>query len=329
MINIKREVLDSLLNQKNLLAFSGGVDSTALFFLLLENNINFDIAIVDYNIRIQSKEEVHYAKTISEKYNKKIYIKSANLENSNFEANARKTRYDFFEEIIKKENYQNLITAHQLNDKIEWFLMQMTKGAGLVELFGMDYITNKENYNIIRPLLDISKENLQNYLDRHNIKYFIDQSNFDSKYKRNHFRKEFANKLIKDYSSGISKTFEYLKNDINSLNKNKILLKKEELFIIENINDDNLNIKAIDKIIKQLGFIMTKSQRDEILKTKDLVLFHNISVVFCYNKIFISPYIQIKLDKKFKESCRVLKIPAKIRCYIYEKNLLEDIRKLL
>ena len=57
-------------NQKNLLAFSAGVDSVALFFLLLEQNISFDIAIVDYNLRAQSKDEISYAKELAFKYNK-------------------------------------------------------------------------------------------------------------------------------------------------------------------------------------------------------------------------------------------------------------------
>ena len=54
-------------NQKNLLAFSAGVDSSALFFLLLEQNIPFDIAIVNYNLRVQSKDEVFYAKNLASK----------------------------------------------------------------------------------------------------------------------------------------------------------------------------------------------------------------------------------------------------------------------
>lgn len=72
--------------KRNLLAFSAGIDSSALFFLLLEKNIPFDIAIVNYNVREQSKDEVEYAKQLANKYNKKIYIKDVKLENiSNFE----------------------------------------------------------------------------------------------------------------------------------------------------------------------------------------------------------------------------------------------------
>ena len=68
---LKNSSLEKLLNSKNLLAFSAGVDSTALFFILLQNNINFDIAIVNYNIRKQSKEEVEYAQELAHKHNLK------------------------------------------------------------------------------------------------------------------------------------------------------------------------------------------------------------------------------------------------------------------
>jgi tRNA(Ile)-lysidine synthase len=198
-------------NQKNLLAFSAGIDSAALFFLLLEQNISFDITIVDYNLRVQSKDEISYAKELALKYNKSIFIKDVKLENnSNFEKIARDIRYSFFEEIISENSYENLITAHQLNDKLEWFLMQLSKGAGLVELIGFNEFEEKNNYKIYKPLLNITKDALENFLKVNNHKYFIDESNFDEKYKRNFFRHNFSNPFLENFSSGVKKSFEYL-----------------------------------------------------------------------------------------------------------------------
>ena len=183
-------------NQKNLLAFSAGVDSCALFFLLLEQNISFDIAIVNYNVRIQAMQEVAYARGLALKYNKQIFIRDIKLENSsNFEKTARDIRYKFFEEIVLGNSYENLITAHQLNDKLEWFMMQLSKGAGLVELLGFNEFEEKENYKIYKPLLNTTKDELENYLKNNNYKYFVDKSNFDEKYKRNYFRHNFSNKF--------------------------------------------------------------------------------------------------------------------------------------
>ncbi len=316
-------------NQKNLLAFSAGVDSVALFFLLLEQNISFDIAIVDYNLRAQSKDEIAYANELALKYKKQIFIKNVNLENySNFEKTARDIRYSFFEEIILNEKYENLITAHQLNDKLEWFFMQLSKGAGLVELIGFNEFEQKENYKIYKPLLNITKEQLENYLKINNYKYFVDESNFDEKYKRNFFRHNFSNPFLENFSSGVKKSFEYLQNDLNSLNiQNEPIKKIEELEIFLNQKDDNLNIRTIDLSLKKRGFLISNAQRNEILKQKEITISHKINISILENYIWIAPNCSETIDKKSKEKYRTNKIPKNIRAYIFSKNI--DLKMLM
>ncbi|MDN5111549.1 tRNA lysidine(34) synthetase TilS [Aliarcobacter butzleri] len=314
---------------KNLLAFSAGVDSSALFFLLLKQNIPFDIAIVNYNVRVQSKDEVNYAKNLALKYNKQIYIKDIKLEStSNFEKTARDIRYKFFEEIIDENSYEVLITAHQLNDKLEWFLMQLTKGAGLVELIGFNEFEQKENYKVYKPLLEITKEELENFLKQENIKYFIDNSNFDEKYKRNYFRHNFSDKLLNDYSNGIKKSFKYLQDDINSLNIEITPIKNfNELEIYQNQKDNNLNIRIIDNSLKKRGFLLSSGQREEILKQKEITISHKINISIKEDLIWICPNVSSIMDKKFKETCRINKIPKNVRNYIYYKKI--DIKELV
>ena len=310
-------------NQKNLLAFSAGVDSSALFFLLLENNVPFDIAIVNYNLREQSKEEISYAKELSHTYKKEIFIYETKLDsNSNFEKNARDIRYAFFEKIIKEHHYANLITAHQLNDKLEWFMMQLSKGAGLVELIGFNEFEHKESYQIYKPLLNISKDELEKYLLENNHKYFVDQSNFDEKYKRNFFRHNFSDKLINNFSKGIKKSFEYLQKDLDSLNiQNKPLKKIKDLEIFLNQKDDNLNIRTIDLSLKRRGILLSFANRNEILKQKEISISNKINISINEDYIFIAPRVDIIMEKKFKESCRVAKIPKNIRSYIFSQNI--------
>ena len=314
---------------KNLLAFSAGVDSTALFFLLLKQNIPFDIAIVNYNVREQSKEELTYAKELANKYNKQIFIKEITLENlSNFEKKARDIRYSFFEEIINSNSYEILMTAHQLNDKLEWFLMQFTKGAGLFELIGFNEFEEKKNYKIYKPLLEISKSELEKYLKTNNIKYFTDDSNFDEKYKRNYFRKNFANQLVDEFKSGIKSSFNYLQKDIESLNvEHKPIKIFDELAIFKNMHNDNLNIRIIDNEIKKRGILLSSFQREEILKQKEITISHKINISINENYIWISPICSETMDKKFKEKCRINRIPKNIRSYIYSKKI--EIDKLI
>ena len=313
---------------KNLLAFSAGVDSSALFFLLLKQNIPFDIAIVNYNIREQSKNEIEYALNLAKEYKKEIFIKDVKLENSsNFEKNARDIRYIFFEQIIKENRYETLIIAHQLNDRLEWFLMQLSKGAGLVELFGIREFEEKKDYKIFRPLLNVSKDELENYLKENKIKYFIDSSNIDEKYKRNYFRHNFSDKFLNEFKSGIKNSFSFLEDDLNSLNlKLDPLITIEELEVFENLEDDNLNLRVIDKSLKRRGVLISKKQRDEIIKQKEITISHKINIAITQKYILIAPKVEMILPKEFKEVCRIQKIPQNMRAYIFSKDILKELK---
>ena len=301
----------------NLLAFSAGVDSTALFFILLDKKIDFDIAIVNYHKRKQVKKEIEYAKQLAKKYNKNIHIKDCYLDDSNFEAKARKCRYKFFEDLAKQYGYTDLYLAHQLNDKFEWFLMQFSKGAGLKELVSMPKIEKKEKFIIHRPLMEWSKKEILEYLKKNKIKYFVDESNFDTKYKRNYFRKTFANRFIDEFKDGVIRSFEYLEEDKNLLFKEDWQQEKDLYFFKK--QDSKIDIKKVDSILKKMGYLLSKSQRDEIIKTNfSIVIGGKIAIDSNKNTIFIAPYHTPIMDKKFKDKMRIQKVPPKIRGYIYK-----------
>ena len=304
--------------QKNLLAFSGGIDSTALFFLLIENDIPFDIAIVDYKIREQSKLEVAYAKELAKKYDKKCFIKEFPISSLKFtEKKARDFRYSFFKQIIKENKYEALITAHQLNDKLEWFLMQFGKGAGLAELVGLQESEQREDYQLIRPILDYSKDDLQNYLVENNIKYFIDETNIDTKYKRNYIRKEFANKFLDEYKEGVKRSFKYLNQDLNTVYGSEFMVySKNELIVFRYNKDENIAIRIIDKELKKRGILISSLTRTEILKQKEIIIKEKIAISLTHAHIWIAPKSSSVMDKKFKECCRVNKVPKNVRAYI-------------
>lgn len=320
----------NITTQKNLLAFSAGVDSTALFFMLLEQGIPFDIAIVNYNVREQSKEEVTYALSLALEYNKQCFVHDVELESqSNFEKNARDIRYAFFEELIEEYGYETLLTAHQLNDKLEWFLMQLGKGAGLSELLGLQEHIQKEHYTLLRPLLNISKERLEEYLIEKKVKYFYDQSNDELKYRRNFMRHEFANKFLKEFESGIKHSFEYLQKDLDSLNiKLTPIFKKKKLEVFENPEDENRVIRIIDNSLKKRGYLLSHAQREEVLRQQECVIDH-FAIAITPLHIWIAPVVEVKMSKKFKEKCRIKRIPKKIRPYLFERSIDVDFLSIL
>jgi len=318
---IDQKLLERLKTTKNLLAFSAGVDSSALFFLLLENGISFDIALVNYSTRLNSDIEEEHAHTLAHKHNIRCFsIKAPHFE-SNFESQARSFRYRYFEEIIAQEGYETLLTAHQLNDRLEWLLMRLVKGAGISQLAGMETVIENDKYTLMRPLLDVSKIELQEYLDQCEHPYFIDESNYDEYYERNHFRKQYADPLIAHYAEGIKRSFTYMNEDRQRLNEQyKTLYANKELRIVK-LYTPIAKVQASDQILKTLGYLMSGSQRFELEKEDSMVIGGKWAIELNNDLLYIAPYYSTDMPKSFKEECRRHRLPAKIRPYCYEAGI--------
>ncbi|WP_457748785.1 tRNA lysidine(34) synthetase TilS [Sulfurimonas sp.] len=302
---------------KNLLAFSAGGDSTALLFLLLENNIAFDIAIVDYGERQQSKEEVAYAKALAKQYGFTCKVHQAKKITNNFEATARKIRYDFFESLIQEHHYETLLTAHHLGDRFEWMLMQFCKGAGCAELAGMQEKTQRSGYLLYRPLLHVSKQELLEYLHKNSITYFEDTSNFDEKYTRNTFRHNYAQPLLEKYLRGIKKSFEYIDADKEHLIQETPLQKINELACFKKTPTQRNDIYLIDKYLKSRNHLMSAAEKKLLQEKQTAVIGRKYLVTTMKDYIFIAPFIEAKnMPKDFKEKMRLLHVTPKLRGYL-------------
>jgi len=310
-----------LKGKKNLLAFSSGVDSSALFFLLLENNIKFDIAIVNYGTREKSDTEESHAKALARKYKLFCHSIKAPTFTTHFEKKARDFRYEFFESLISIEGYDTLLTAHQLNDQLEWLLMRLTKGAGTSELIGLEAVSQRENYILIRPLLDHSKEALLCYLDDHDYPYFVDASNSDEKYERNQFRKQFSDPLMAQYKEGIQRSFEYLRKDKAQLEKGFETVYSEKALRVIKLHTLTAKAKATDLSLKELGYLLTASQRKEVENEESLVIGGKWAIELQDDLLYIVPYTTVNMPKAFKEMCRVSNIPSKIRSYCLQEKI--------
>lgn len=320
---LDNELIIFLQGKKILLAFSHGSDSTALFYLLHEAKVKFECAFVNYKTRLSSDTEENATKELCKKFGINLYIKTAplNLQNSsNFENTARKIRYDFFNELILNYNFDVLMTAHQLNDAFEWFLMQFSKGSGLVNLLGFNKISKyiakfddkKQEILICKPLINTTKNEILKYLQENKIKYFNDDSNNNLKFKRNFIRAKFSDEFISNFPVGVKKTMEFLQAD-KEIILGDFVHEDDEIFVI---NKDKSALNLIDKACKKLGVMISQKTRKECLD-HDCVISHKIAVVSNEKYFFITPYIKTKMDKKFKEKCRILKIPPLIRGFLW------------
>lgn len=328
---LKNSSLTKLKTKKNLLAFSAGVDSTALFFILLQNNIKFDITIVNYNTREQSQDELAYAQELAKTYNLTCHSLNAQMIEKNFEAKAREIRYNFFEELISKYNYENLITAHHLGDRFEWMLMQFCKGAGCAELAGMQEEQQRENFTLIRPLLHLDKQELLHFLSTNNIKYFEDESNADEDIKRNSFRHNYSAPLLKKHLSGIKKSFDYIDEDRALLIQDTEIIRVEGLAYFRSSQNTRSDIFTIDKYLKSQHYMLTSNERELLKSEKALVVGRKFIVNQEHGFTFIAPYVLTKImPKDFKEKMRILKIEPKLRGYLFEnENALKLVTQLL
>ncbi|MBE0515674.1 tRNA lysidine(34) synthetase TilS [Sulfurimonas sp.] len=329
---LKDKTLLNLKDKKNLLAFSGGADSTALFFLLLKHNIPFDIAIVDYGIREQSKEEVAYARELSQTHNLRCHIFKAPKIEQNFEAKAREIRYAFFEELIKEHGYENLLTAHHLGDRFEWMLMQFCKGAGCAEIAGMRSIQNREFYKLVRPLLHLDKKELLAYLHANEKEYFEDESNLDEDIKRNSFRHNYSMPLLEKYLSGIKKSFDYIDEDRAELIEEIEIKSINELAYFKSSKNQRTDIFVIDKYLKSKLYILSANERELLKSQKTLVVGRKFVVNQDKDFVFIAPYItnESPMSSEFKEACRILKIEPKLRPYLHkDKEAFHTVTKIL
>ena len=176
---------DNLINEgdKIVIGVSGGSDSITLLYLLNKYKEKFKIKLyvchINHKIRKDSTIDEQYVENMCSKmnvpfYKKRVQVEQIAKENKiGTEEAGRIIRYEFFREIAKKENANKIAIAHNMNDNAETMLLNLIRGTGLS---GLEGITPKEN-NIIRPLINSKKTDINNFCKENNIEYKIDSTN--------------------------------------------------------------------------------------------------------------------------------------------------------
>ena len=164
----------------------------ALFYYLLNKDIDFEVAHVNYHILDQADNDEAGIKEFANKYNIKVHVLSTFMPKGvNEEIWARDVRYEYFVKLAHELNIKNVLVAHNEGDNIETYFLQKKRG-GVYLTYGLEKERKRDDIKIIRPLLDITKQDLEKYCIDNKISYSIDPSNFDSKFQRNAIRKELV-----------------------------------------------------------------------------------------------------------------------------------------
>lgn len=184
---------------------SGGVDSVCLLYWLHEIGANVVCLHVNHQLRPQADTETEYVKSICEKLNVPCHIFYWDGEKpvNGLEAAAREARYQMMTDFCHENNIEYLLTAHQSDDQIETFLMNLSRGSGLYGLSAMLPESERNGIKILRPLLEVPRDEIKKYCDENNIKYFVDSMNSDEHYTRVKIRN---NRHILNDDLGISDT---------------------------------------------------------------------------------------------------------------------------
>jgi len=248
---------------KILLGVSGGPDSVFLTYFLnsVKNKLGIKlfIAHMDHGVRgAASKKDADFVRRIAKKLKLKFITSKAKIKKSklSLEEILREARYDFFRKSCKKLKINMVVTAHTLDDQAETVFMRVIKGSALKGLVGIHPVRRDKKIKFVRPLLEIEKEEIINYLKTRKISYRIDRTNLENKFLRNRIRNEIfpyllsVNPRIKrslfNLSESLREDFEFI--ELEKERRKNILKKgKKEHYIF--LKDMLLQPKAIQREI--------------------------------------------------------------------------------
>lgn len=262
--NQLQNLVPSPFSRSYLLAVSGGADSMVLAHLFKNSGLSFQVAHINYKLRgndsdLDQKTVEDFCRKNDIKFH--LYEVSDNdqkPENS-IQLWARELRYAFFNQIRKKEKLDFLVTAHHLNDQLETFIINLSKAAGINGLSGIPAHDNQ----ILRPLLDFTKEEIYAFAQKSGIEFREDLSNRKNDYLRNKIRNEIVPQLtqtndhflenFKKSSRYLNQTKDFVQQQIREIeNRIAIFNPSHKIFSKEQLGRESDFVKF--EILKKYGF---------------------------------------------------------------------------
>ena len=273
-----KEYLSDILKENStvVVACSGGPDSMCLLKLVLEEkankNLNIICAHVNHKMRIESEEEAIFVKSYCEEHGAIFeYMEINNYNDDNFHNQARIKRYDFFKKLLKKYSAEYLMTAHHGDDLIETILMRIVRGSNLKGYIGFKKESDFYGYKMLRPLINVTKEEIDEYNLANNIPYKTDKSNEKDKYTRNRYR-HIVLPFLKNEDKTVHRKF--LKFSEELIKFDEFLVNYMSNLLTDLIKDGTLDISLFhsqDEFIKRkvIETMIDKIQEDDLFFIED------------------------------------------------------------
>ncbi len=223
-------------SDKILVGISGGRDSVSLSLVL--KNLNYNIALAHCNFSLrgdESDEDEKFVEDFSKNQNLDLYKTTFNTtsyakeKKISIQMAARELRYNWFEKLKSEHQFNFIAIAHNSDDIIETFFINLIRGTGIEGLSGI----HAQNGSIVRPMLNISRATIDKYISKNNISFREDSSNASTKYIRNKLRHniipEFTN-ISGSFKQTMIENIRKIENT-NQVYKNEIAFKKSKIFI--------------------------------------------------------------------------------------------------
>lgn len=231
-LQILKEDLPNFREKRFLLAASGGPDSMVLANLIHKTGLNFSLIHINYNLRgedslLDSQTVFDFAKSHSVKLFQKEISAAERKTARNIQIWARKIRYDFFRKIQQEEGFDFVLTAHHLDDNLETFFINLSRGSGLKGLAGIPRLTDW----LYRPLLDFPRSEILSYAEENGVKFRLDASNEKDDYLRNRIRHHLTpivKEIRPNFLEKFSESLNYLSQAQEFISE-KLTEKKQQL----------------------------------------------------------------------------------------------------
>ena len=264
-------------------AVSGGPDSMALLYLLIqyqkETNIKIICAHVNHKVREESDSEEQFVKNYCLQH--EILFESRTLttySGKNFENDAHHQRYDFFHALIQKYNASFLLTAHHGDDLMETVVLKLIRGSSLKGYKGFEIYQERKDYNILRPLIHETKASILKYNKENKIEYVLDATNTLDIHTRNRIRK-YILPLLKKENENVHEKFIKWNKEIseNEAYLSRMIAKEmEKVYVEEELHVrylSTLDIYLQKKIIERILETMYQDTMEKITDKHVSLLF--------------------------------------------------------